>query len=738
MAMKTLCLTGASHTALTPIAEYLYTSGLAPAQTLERTPPISFTRWHQHVTPTLKAGKPVGKLWEQVASDLLLANLESEAWGWHDPQSLWALDFWAELDPNIHFVLLISRPERHLADCLLSDHSQHSANECVDHWREQHQHMLDFYLQHAERCVLLDSEAIQAAPNALIEQLSQRWGLPLAAKDGQNSLNRDTHTDADTLALYIAQQLVNQQRDAIRPLYQELQAAQLPLRELASGLEEDSTDTDGTIDLGALVKNYQTLHYQSDVTRNELKHQQTENQRLNTALVAEKSERETLQKRLQQAENTIADAQQSEAQKTSELEETKQEAELLLLQLHQVQEELESTFLKQQTLEKQQSTLDASYQQAQKEREKLKQERDQAEQQRHSLQQQLEKASTAQSQAQQSEAQKASELEETKQEAELLLLQLHQVQEELEHYFLEHQKLYQRNSELEPRWQRLLHRHPDLLDVAQITYRTDDNQRYWEANELLIAGRQFEHLAITTVQHGKGLNIYVPSAQLTTPLETDMLALEAPLSQDSWQQLQQLTSQDWKLITQLPTLLQQGAQQNLDGQEQASFSYYLAAWDQAFKQFPAILRVDDIALRKEQVNPDYEHLWLDLEGITLGNDRHDRWSVRIASNDPQQHGLGQHFKLEIPEQPSEWLEEWYAESEDETGAKWELRFALPDAMDTNVWQQLNERDQFKLKSLVAQLPTLLERLTPQTGISRPLSQWQQIAQHAQRILQQHG
>ena len=83
MAMKTLCLTGATHTALTPIAEMLYASGLGTPKTVKRTPPISFSRWHQQVTPTLRAGKPVGKLWEQVASDLLLANLESEHWGWH-------------------------------------------------------------------------------------------------------------------------------------------------------------------------------------------------------------------------------------------------------------------------------------------------------------------------------------------------------------------------------------------------------------------------------------------------------------------------------------------------------------------------------------------------------------------------------------------------------------------------------------------------------------------------------
>jgi hypothetical protein len=235
------------------------------------------------------------------------------------------------------------------------------------------------------------------------------------------------------------------------------------------------------------------------------------------------------------------------------------------------------------------------------------------------------------------------------------------------------------------------------------------------------------------------VNINLPTEYLEIPLAGDTLVLEAPLTQPAWQQLQQLSSRDWKLLTQLPNLLQLGAQNGLPEEERTALMHYLSAWQQAFTQLPPVLRVDNIALRNEQVNSDYEHLWLDLEGITLGNDAHDRWSFRLASNDPQTNGLGKHFKIEIPEQSNEWLGSWFAESEDELGAKWELRFALPEAMDVGVWQQLDSRDQARLKGLAAQLPQMLERLAQQQQpLSRSWEQWRQLAQNTQHILQQQG
>ena len=698
------------------------------------------------------------------------------------PQSLWALDFWAELDPNIHFILLTASPEQHLADCLLSDHSEHSAEQCLHHWHEQHQRMLDFYLQHPERCLLLEANAVEQSPSALLEQLNQRWQLPLTANAAPQQPSINSNTAPGQLALYLAQQWVEQQRNDIDPLFQELQAAQLPLLPDRAALESTAINTcPSTSILSALVKNYQRLHQQTEEQAAAIEEQRAEAQRWQTAYektTAQLAEQQTTQ---QQLRETNVQKEAAAQQQAADLEDTKQEAELLLLQLHQVQEELESTFLKLQNLEKQHNELKQQHQTLQSERDTLKQqqaqtaqtlkattqERDQAKQQQaqtaqklkattqeldqakqqhqalnqqyQTLEKQLQQAQANAKAAQERTQQQATEHEDTKQEAELLLLQLHQVQEELEHYFLQHQRLQQQNETLEHRWQRLLQRHPSLLDIGQIEVSKEGDKRSWHVTEVMIGGREMDTFQVTTQQHEQGVNIYLPATQLETPLPGDTLALEVPLTQTNWQQLQVLSSRDWQLLTQIPSMLMLGAEHALKNEEHTAISQHLTAWQQAFTQLPAVLRVDNIALRNEQINLDYEHLWLDLEGITLGNDTQDRWSIRLASNDPHANSLGQHFKLEIPEQPSEWLNSWFAESKDELGAKWELRFALPEAMDIDVWQQLDKHDQARLKSLVAQLPQLLERLAQQhQPLSRPWEQWQQLAVNTQRILEQHG
>ena len=98
--------------------------------------------------------------------------------------------------------------------------------------------------------------------------------------------------------------------------------------------------------------------------------------------------------------------------------------------------------------------------------------------------------------------------------------------------------------------------------------------------------------------------------------------------------------------------------------------------------------------------------------------------------------FGSHPKLEFPQakgQPP--LEAWFEESYDDFGAKMELRFALPDAMDIGVWQRLSDADHQFLTALVQMLPALLGSLqSAGTRLKRPLTEWTQLAGEMQRIL----
>ncbi|WP_448871324.1 hypothetical protein [Desulfobulbus propionicus] len=140
----------------------------------------------------------------------------------------------------------------------------------------------------------------------------------------------------------------------------------------------------------------------------------------------------------------------------SELNELKQENELLLLQLHQVQEELEKTFLENR---ERSAALE-------EEKKKQTQKAVQTKQDYQILEQQLAELVTAEKKSAETlekvrqanthllaekkalaerntelEQRAAHELKELQEENELLLLQLHQVQEELESYFLAGQQM---------------------------------------------------------------------------------------------------------------------------------------------------------------------------------------------------------------------------------------------------------------------------------------------------------
>jgi hypothetical protein len=98
--------------------------------------------------------------------------------------------------------------------------------------------------------------------------------------------------------------------------------------------------------------------------------------------------------------------------------------------------------------------------------------------------------------------------------------------------------------------------------------------------------------------------------------------------------------------------------------------------------------------------------------------------------------FGAHTKLEFPQDVSQGpLSGWYMESHDDFGAKLELRFAQPEAMDMAVWQQLPADDKKFVQALVRRISAMLRSLQDAAlPLKRDWADWQQLAQDIQRIL----
>ncbi len=402
----------------------------------------------------------VAPVWQGLALDLVLANMEQPLWGWADVQAIYLLDYWKAQDPQTMFVLVYDTPQtaltRHAVEHLETNPEALQAK--VNAWVAYNSALLSFHLRNPERSLLVHADQVQASATNYVQQLSARMDAPLqlpsasqgpfstsAADDGTHDdaqpmpqaeaaaasiVHADTHAptqpglQGNPLAQWLAQQLL-QEHSAAQELYAQLQAAaSMPLREHHRG---------NSLLVG---HDLQQQHYQAWTA---FVAQQTAMQQSATRLAQLGTTLQDRQQQLQHSHRQIEQLQQTQrstqqrvqeqeqllSKHTAALQTSEQENELLLSQLHKVQEELESRYLQ-------------SQEQAKKLAEMPK------------LQADLKSAQEKASKLQDAEVQLKKELQQApakpaftklQEENELLLSQLHKVQEELERYYLENRQL---------------------------------------------------------------------------------------------------------------------------------------------------------------------------------------------------------------------------------------------------------------------------------------------------------
>lgn len=159
------------------------TQGLSPTQVSDmllrayRVPPIEATQ-------ALEALSPINPspVWQTLALDLLVGNLEQELWGWADPQAIYLLDYWKNLDHQLAFVLVYDSPQASMAglfdnpevDCTEDVVQAASAN-----WLAYNEALLNFYLGNTERCLLVHGQQVRAQTADYLKQVKHQMGVEL-------------------------------------------------------------------------------------------------------------------------------------------------------------------------------------------------------------------------------------------------------------------------------------------------------------------------------------------------------------------------------------------------------------------------------------------------------------------------------------------------------------------------------------------------------------------------------
>jgi hypothetical protein len=321
-----------------------------------------------------------------------------------------------------------------------------------------------------------------------------------------------------------------------------------------------------------------------------------------------------------------------------------------------------------------------------------------------------------------------------------------QSQEEMTEYYhqkSEFEKLYQA---YKARWDRLEKRLPNYLDfgvieIEQVDGLSDVPSVTWKVENFVQAGVALPTFRFkTTLQAGHpGIGLiqddvtdtFVPKllvsdkAHRTTFIGFGSIAFQQINTAVSI--LNQLESAQWKGF-------------------EFPLQFDLGFWRPSLKalvsqvqSLPTVMRYDQVKLKRELINLDYEHLWLEFQGLQLGARNWKKFEIRMGAALVQTEGFSQYPKFEIPliDGKTKPFDSWYAESNDESGAKLELRFALDKKVfDVAVWTKLAEADKLLLFSLIYAMPEALKRLEAQkVPIHRPWQTWVKFAIGALQILE---
>lgn len=358
-------------------------------------------------------------MWNSLSMDLMLANIDQDFWGWSDPKAIDLVDYWAEIDPSIHFVFIYDKPQNIFQHSSLEEALNLNAEiiqERFESWQKYNQKLLICFNKHKERSVLLSSKRIQetvlqstseiykqiAVPDQIINHLVKEQQDIIEDAQVQNS---NTNQECD-LSTFIVNNIMEDNQQVLS-LYEELQN-QANFPHISHYL------------IGK--KSAQALSAWKEMIQQkiELDNQVTKNQQI-------QSEKEDLtallNQQVQDLQNFEKELKDSE-QKGSTLENIKNELEKKNSALENANIELEkqSSALKIQNVdfEKKQATLETQNSELQNKKVELEKQAKQAKDQAKSTQEQL------------------LILED---ENKALMTQLNFTQEELERLFLANQKL---------------------------------------------------------------------------------------------------------------------------------------------------------------------------------------------------------------------------------------------------------------------------------------------------------
>lgn len=167
--MSILLVCGDGNSGFLEVFGTLERAGLAPAEPSkrERFDPLALSEsvcvsnGLDPDDPATVAQIELGKVWQALSVDLMLANMERSDWGWADPRLVYMLEHWRDFDPQVKFVLVYRSPEQTIAEVVSKEEASPERVEAsLALWTAVNSELLRFYHANRDRCLLVNTAAV--------------------------------------------------------------------------------------------------------------------------------------------------------------------------------------------------------------------------------------------------------------------------------------------------------------------------------------------------------------------------------------------------------------------------------------------------------------------------------------------------------------------------------------------------------------------------------------------------
>lgn len=134
----------------------------------------------------------VAPVWNGLAMDLMLGNLDQPLWGWADPDAIQLLDYWQKLDPEMAFVLVYDAPVNFLMrrGTEQSELTTTQLQKLMQQWVGYHSALLQFHKRYGDRTLLVHAGQVRVSADRYLQQMRAHLLTPLHGADADEDTTR--------------------------------------------------------------------------------------------------------------------------------------------------------------------------------------------------------------------------------------------------------------------------------------------------------------------------------------------------------------------------------------------------------------------------------------------------------------------------------------------------------------------------------------------------------------------